>query len=360
MAFDNNGVRAVGAKAYFYVGGTTTPYAVYTDAAETTPATDPVVSDGNGRWPTTFIPFGTYKEVIKTSGGKELSTADNIPNPEPTDPSDTVDPNDIFQVGDIILAGKNGTRAGFVRLNGRTIGNASSSATERANADTVDLFTYVYDNFANGQAAVSGGRGASAAADYAANKNIALPDLRNASPFGFGDMGNTDAGLMASAPVVSGSPILAGSIIGANTHTLTTGQVPSHNHAGSTATSNGAHTHTATTSSDGAHTHTGTSDGQSGTHTHNTNQPAHKNRSYSTPGFAGDTWGGTDTATASGNTSVDHTHTFTTASNGAHTHTLTTTSDGAHTHTLSIVSAGSDQPHNSVSRGVPFTFLMKL
>jgi hypothetical protein len=362
MAFDNNGNPAVGALAYFYTGGTTTPYVVYTDAAETTPATDPVEADGNGRWPTIFIPFGTYKEVIKTSGGITLSTADNIPNDAPVDTSASVDANAIFQTGDIILLGKNGTRTGFVRCNGRTIGNASSSATERANADTSALFSHVWDNFADAQCAVSGGRGATAVADYAANKRITLPDFRNANPFGFGDMGNTDAGLMASAPVVSGSPILAGSIIGANTHALTTAQLASHTHAltGITVSSTGAHTHTATT------TTTGSGHG----HTINVTDPGHTHtQSYSasitpatgaTPVVTNPAGGSFGWVTASSTTGVTA---ATTGSDGTHTHTISTTSDpGNHTHTLSgtVDASGSGTAHNIVSRGVPVTVLMKL
>ena len=48
---DNSDVRAPGAKAYFYAGGTTTPLTVYTDAAEAVTHPDPVVADANGRRP---------------------------------------------------------------------------------------------------------------------------------------------------------------------------------------------------------------------------------------------------------------------------------------------------------------------
>lgn len=64
--------------------------------------------------------------------------------------------------------------AGWILTNG-TIGNAASGATNRANADTLDLYTLIWGSFANAEAAVSTGRGANAAADYAANKTIAVP-----------------------------------------------------------------------------------------------------------------------------------------------------------------------------------------
>jgi hypothetical protein len=59
-----------------------------------------------------------------------------------------------------------------------TIGSAASGATILASAVTQPLFTLLWNSWANAQAPVSGGRGASAAADFAANKTIAVPDLR--------------------------------------------------------------------------------------------------------------------------------------------------------------------------------------
>ena len=74
--------------------------------------------------------------------------------------------------------------AGWLKLNGQTIGNAASGATSRANADTVNLFTALWDNVANTElpiqnsAGAASTRGASAAADFAANKRLPLPDER--------------------------------------------------------------------------------------------------------------------------------------------------------------------------------------
>lgn len=78
------------------------------------------------------------------------------------------------------------TPSGWLNLQGGTIGNAASGGSVRANADTVLLFTYLYTNLSDTLAPVSGGRGASAAADFAANKTITLPDWRNRSPVGAG------------------------------------------------------------------------------------------------------------------------------------------------------------------------------
>lgn len=73
---------------------------------------------------------------------------------------------------------------GWIKGNGGTIGNAASGATNRANADTLDLFTLFWGQFSNtilpiqDSAGVATTRGASAAADFAANKRLPVFDLR--------------------------------------------------------------------------------------------------------------------------------------------------------------------------------------
>jgi microcystin-dependent protein len=80
-----------------------------------------------------------------------------------------------FTTGDVKLTLKTVADPGWVLMNDGTIGNAASGATTRANADTEALFTLLWNNTTDANCPVSGGRGASAAADFAANKTIALP-----------------------------------------------------------------------------------------------------------------------------------------------------------------------------------------
>jgi hypothetical protein len=56
-----------------------------------------------------------------------------------------------------------------------TIGSATSGATIRANADTQALYTLYYDGYSDTICPVTGGRGASAAADFAADKPLRIP-----------------------------------------------------------------------------------------------------------------------------------------------------------------------------------------
>jgi hypothetical protein len=364
--WDSNHDPAEGALVYFFDAGTSTPRAVYTTAALSTPHEHPVEADGNGRWPAIFLQFGDYKETATTAGGAQLWTTDNIPNPEPFDESFTLDTTTILNTGDYIFSGANGARTGAVRCNGKTIGNATSGGTERANADTSALFAYLWNNYADAQAAVSTGRGATAAADFAASKTIALPDHRGAHVVGFDDMGSTASGNFAGVPGVSGNGSFAGSIIGANTHTLLTAETPAHTHSFSATTGAGsAHSHTfsdLSTVAGGSHTHTGTTDSGGVDHTHSYTDALSKTGTFTGPGSNG--WGGTAAATTGAASAYLHTHTFTTGSSGSHTHAMTATmnTESSHTHSVSGTtgSIGSGSAHNNLSRSVPVTILLKL
>lgn len=80
-----------------------------------------------------------------------------------------------WETGDYRITSRASTAlTGWVKVDDGTIGNAASGATTRANADTVNLFTHLYTTFGNSICPVSGGRGANAAADFAANKTITL------------------------------------------------------------------------------------------------------------------------------------------------------------------------------------------
>ena len=117
---------------------------------------------------------------------------------------------------------------GWLMFNGDTVGSAASAAT-RASDDHKNLFLALWNSFANTEAPVSGGRGASAAADWSANKTITLPDLRGRSIIGTG----TGSGLTARTHGVG---------VGTETHALAEAELPAHAHTtgvGSTDTRTG-------------------------------------------------------------------------------------------------------------------------
>lgn len=79
--FDNSGIILSGGKIYTYAAGTTTPQAVYTSSAGTTPHANPIVLDSAGRVPggEIWLTDGlVYKFVIETSTGILIGTYDNI------------------------------------------------------------------------------------------------------------------------------------------------------------------------------------------------------------------------------------------------------------------------------------------
>ncbi len=77
-AVSANGTLVAAATAEFFLSGTTTPVAVYTDLGLTTPHDTPVVADGNGFFPAVFFSGGAIKAVIKDTLGATLYTIDPV------------------------------------------------------------------------------------------------------------------------------------------------------------------------------------------------------------------------------------------------------------------------------------------
>lgn len=196
-----------------------------------------------------------------------------------------------------------GVPTGWLISDAKTIGGPASGATSRANDDTVDLFTVLWDSCSDSVCPVSSGRGASAAADFAAGKTITLPDLRGRAFFGLDNMGGSAASRLGA--VLGGTT--NGESGGTETVTLSAAQLAAHSHSG-------------TTASDGAHTH---------------------DVNYTTQNL---------TSGGSGGTNVEGTGlTQPTTSDGAHTHTFTTDVDG-----------GSGQAHSNMPPAFVGTWLIKL
>lgn len=219
--------RAPGALAYFYEAGTTTPRPTFQDAGLNTPHPHPIVADAYGRFPAVFIDFGSYRERVKTAGNTQLWDTDNIPNPAPTDPGEGVPAVSLLSTGMFVFELTDDTRTGFVRANGRTIGSSNSGASERANDDTEPLYTRLYQKLDNTACPVEGGRGANAAADFAANKKMTLPDLRGRGPIGLDTMGASSASARLATPVAGFvDKDKPGYVVGANTHQLLIAELP--------------------------------------------------------------------------------------------------------------------------------------
>ncbi|MBR0868935.1 hypothetical protein JQ633_01085 [Bradyrhizobium tropiciagri] len=253
--FDLTGKVAPGCKLYVIRAGTvSTPQSAYSDTALTIALPNPLTCDAGGRLPQWFVADGSIKLRLTTSVGVQIFSQDNLlvvgPSSGGGGGGGSVDPTTIAATGDIKSAYGTSVISGWVRANGRTIGNATSGATERANADTAALFSYLWTTDLG--LAVSGGRGASAALDFAANKTIALPDFRGRVLASFDDMGNSAAGRLTTA-TMNGTGIGAVSLSGQQA-TLSTLNLPPFTPAGSLSLSTSVSTSVTTTITGGSAT----------------------------------------------------------------------------------------------------------
>lgn len=224
---DLNGDLVAGAWLNFWVAGSTTPLVVYQDSALSAPHPVIIEADAAGRFPAVYMPYTDYRQRVRTPAGVLLFDDDGIANPAPavSGGGGTVPASQLWNTGDIKQSWGTGALSGFVRANALTIGNAGSGATERANADTEALFIWLWDRLSNAICPVSGGRGATGAADYAAGKTLQLPPGRDRALFGVDDMGNAAAGGFSGVTFTQGNATTPGSFGGTSMHTLTAAQL---------------------------------------------------------------------------------------------------------------------------------------
>lgn len=162
--------------------------------------------------------FGTVTSVTIVAGaGISVSGTCAIT----TSGSCTVTRQDEFTTGDYKLTMKTSADSGWILLNDGTIGSAASGASTRANADTAALYTLLWTNCSDANCAVSTGRGANAAADFAANKTLATPKV----------LGRT---LAVSGSGSGLTTRVLGSALGAETVTLADVNLAHHAHVTST------------------------------------------------------------------------------------------------------------------------------
>ena len=122
----------------------------------------------------------------------------------------------VWSTGDAKITLKTTADPGWLLMADQTIGPTGSSASY-ANNNCQALYELIWNIISQTYAPVSGGRGASASADWGAAKPMQLLYvLGRALAVSGGGSGLTDRGL--------------GSITGEENHTLSTGEMPSHNH----------------------------------------------------------------------------------------------------------------------------------
>lgn len=310
--FDSQGRPLAGGKLYFYTAGTSTPQSAYQDSALTIAYPNPIELTSAGRVPPFFLADGTIKVRLDDVSGVTVLSYDDLQVVGPSSGSGgggTVDATTVLATGDVKARFATGTLSGFVRMNGRTIGSATSGATERANADTQALFLLLWS--ADTRLTVSGGRGANAAADWASNKRLTLPDMRGRVLAGLDDMGNSAASVLTTT-YYGDDPTVLGTWGGSQSHTLTVAQMPAHDHTASATSS----------VTDPGHTHAYTE------------------------------WGGTNAKT-SGSGSAPPVSSSTGATSSSTTGISVSTS-------VTVDDAGGDDPHPIIQPSMTITFYMKL
>lgn len=234
--------------------------------------------------------------------------------------------------------------AGWVWASGRTIGNASSGATERANIDTLALYTLLWNDWANTELPIqdSAGsattRGVSASNDFAANKRLPVPDCRGRVRAGKDDMGGSVAARL-TATTVDGT--VMGNAGGTETHALSEAELAAHVHSGA------VHTH------DFSHTHTGPSHTHDISHTHG----------YGSPSGSFPNGSGGSNCWASNLSNTSTTGAASTSTSGAggtgNTGAASTSTTGNPT-AANTGSDGSGTAHTSVQPTIIFTAIIKL
>jgi|SRR5262245_127361 len=388
---------ARGAKAYFYQGGTTTPLRVFQDGNEASAHPIPLLSDADGRWPAVFVPYlpnptfpavTSYNVRVTTAQDVQLTFTALIPNPNPVDISTTLPPNSTLATGMVVADFiTNGTRAGFVRCNGKTIGNAASTPGERNNADCHDLFVYLWNNVSsvsgNQICTVIGGLGATAEIDFTAGKSLTLPDCRGSLLCGIDEMGSSSSGHFIQIGFETGGAGVAGSVTGTNLKQLQENEMPTHSHSGSGSPA-GNHIHHGSVSGTtefensnhfhnfGPYTFTSGSNNEGLDHTHTYND-----RVFSASGTGTATGpfpsGGSDVnilrVTDGASTSLTHTHNVSVSGqtgyvSNDHAHlfgaSFMTDAPGDHTHTFTTDDKGGSQGFNNMPRTTLVTWFIKL
>lgn len=185
----------------------------------------------------------------------------------------------VFETGDAKFTLRATASAGWILADDGSIGDGTSGASTRANADTWPLYQVLYA-LPDAYAPVSGGRsGSGAAADFAAHKTIGLTKILG----------------RALAAAGSGSGLTArslGATVGEETHALLAAELPPHTHAGTTGNDSPDHSHSTV----------GTATGGVGT------APTE----ITFDAGAGAVSGAQGHGSGTGGASVRHTHTFTT------------------------------------------------
>lgn len=190
------------------------------DVAAKSIGTPGLQTDDDALYIQLWLPLGTNCDVLFTKPC--LYLGDNINPDAEFDDYDQI--NSIVtspRCADVRPSYSSFVPPGWVRMDDGSIGNAGSGATNRANADTFQLYKTLWDGVSDTYAPVSTGRGATAVADFLAGKTLTLPRMLGRAMAAYG----SGSGLTART---------LGEYLGSQTISISA--MPAHNHPGSTVT----------------------------------------------------------------------------------------------------------------------------
>src|SRR5262245_12583154 len=148
-----NGQPVAGALLYVYQAGTVaTPQNAFADPGLTIRLSNPLVADATGRLPMFYLANGSVHVSLTDAAGEVIfyyPTMLVIGASGGASSGGSVDPTTIASTGDVKFRPTTESLAGWVKMNGQTIGSATSGASGRANADTQSLFVYLWTNCTN-------------------------------------------------------------------------------------------------------------------------------------------------------------------------------------------------------------------
>lgn len=209
--------------ALLWADNTSTPTKPYTFISGATISSSQVNSDFDTLY-TGLANVGTAN-LLDSS----LSTAKYIDASITTAKLDATAQAKLIPSGTILDYVGSSAPTGFVMMDGKTIGDATSGA-DHANSDSSVIFILIYGSMTNTEAPVSGGRTGNAATDFGNHKKLTLPDLRGRVVAGI-DYDN--GGGLASRITVAGGNFdgsVNGKAGGAQNHTLITAELAAHTH----------------------------------------------------------------------------------------------------------------------------------
>lgn len=239
--FDEFGKPLSGGLLYIIQAGTVnTPQQPYQDAGLSIVQPNPIPLDAAGRVPQFFLADGQIKVRLDDKTGVTQLARDNIlvigPSAGGGGGGGSVDPTTVLQTGMLAVFYGTGQVPGFARANGRSIGNASSGATEATGNTVLALFQYLYNADPNlplrnssGSVIPRTGGDATASGAWANARQIDMPDWRGRTIAGLDDMGNAAAGRL-TASYFGASGIVLGAAGGLENNTLTGAQNGPHQH----------------------------------------------------------------------------------------------------------------------------------